>query len=300
MAGAFFLQQSDSEAGGRPAVGTPAHTLSAADCAKVEAEACRKPSDVGIPVTHWSPALLGVRSQGIEISDSSIRRILKSADLKPHLQKMWLTSQDDEFRAKRDDILQVYYDSPKHEHIICLDEQTGIQALERRYADIPMKSGQPVRREFEYVRHGTLCLMGAFDVRRGKLFGFTSDDHDATTFVELLDLVDTCYPDGRGHLIMDNLSAHDTDDVLEWLDEHPRWKRHFTPKHASWLNQIECMLGIMRRRVIVRGSFTSTDDLRARLYDYMLWHDATDQPFQWSYRPKSWSLNYAPTSGERN
>lgn len=213
---------------------------------------------------------------------------------------MWLTSQDDEFRAKRDDILHVYYDAPADEHIICLDEMTGVQALERRYADIAMKPGQPVRREFEYIRHGTLTLMGAFDVRRGKPFGFMSNDHDSLTFVDLLDVVDVCYPVGSGHLIMDNLSAHDTDYVLDWFDDHPRWTRHFTPKHASWLNQIECMFGILNRRVTTRGSFTSTDDLRNKIYDYMLWHNLTDQPFHGSYRPKSWSANPARTSGARN
>lgn len=111
---------------------------------------------------------------------------------------MWLTSQDDEFRSTRDDILHVYYDTPADEHIICLDEKTSIQALERRYADLPMMPGKPVRREFEYVRHGTLALMGAFDVRRGKLFGFVSEDHNALTFVDLLDVVDLCYPTGAG------------------------------------------------------------------------------------------------------
>jgi transposase len=290
VACAVFLRRSSSTAGGRPTLGAPALSLSGADCAKVVAEACRTPSDVGVPVTHWSGALLGehLRAQGCVISDSSVRRILADAQLQPHRQKMWLTSQDDELRAKRDEILHVYYDTPADEHIICLDEKTGIQALERRYADIAMKPGQPVRREFEYVRHGTLALMGAFDVRRGKLFGFTSSDHNSLTFVDLLNVVAVCYPEGRGHLILDNLSAHDTEDVLDWLDDHPRWTRHFTPKHASWLNQIECMFGILDRRVIARGSFMSSDDLRDELYDYMLWHNRTDQPFRWSYRPKSW------------
>lgn len=255
------------------------------------AEACRNPSDVYIPVTHWSGPLLAehLREQGWKISDTSVRRILKDADLQPHRQTMWLTSQDDEFRAKRDEILHVYYDTPADEEIICLDEKTGMQALERRYADIPMERGMPVRREFEYIRHGTLTLMGAFDVRRGKLFGFLSEDHDAGTFIDLLNVVDACYPTGRGHIICDNLSAHNTEDVLDWFDDHPQWIRHFTPKHASWLNQIECMFGILQRRVLARGSFTSKDDLREKIHDYMLWHDRTDKPFHWSYRPKSWS-----------
>lgn len=303
MASAISRRRAGREDSGRPPHGAPALSLSEADCAKVEAEACRPPKDVGVPVARWSVALLAehIRSLDIDMSETSVGRILRDAALQPHRQKMWLTSHDEEFRAKRDDVLDVYYNAPTDEHIICLDEKTGIQALERRFADIPMRPGVPVRREFEYIRHGTITLMGALDVRLGKVFGFASEDHDALTFVDLLDVVDTCYPTGRGHLIMDNLSAHDTDDVLDWLDDHPRWKRHFTPKHASWLNQIECMFSILDRRVIARGSFDSKEELRDRLYDYMIWHNQTAQPFNWSYRPKSWgTLNPGKTSGARN
>lgn len=225
-----------------------------------------------------------------------VQRILRDADLRPHRQKMWLTSHDDEFRQKRDDVLHVYYDAPRSEHIICVDEKTGMQALERRFADIPMTPGHPVKREWEYIRHGTLALNGAFDVRAGKLFGFVSEDHNAQTFVDLLDIVDACYPDGRGHIICDNLSAHDTDDVLDWFDAHPRWIRHFTPKHASWLNQIEGAFSIMAKHVLARGSFASCDELRDRIYEYLLWFNQTDHPFTWSYRPKSWSKNQGTTS----
>jgi len=239
MEGAVQLRASGQGACGRTTIGAPARSLSDADAARVEAEACRRPGDVGIPITHWSRSLLGdwVRRQGISVSDRQVGRILKQAALQPHRQKMWLTSHDDEFRAKRDDVLRTYYDAPDDEHVICLDEKTGMQALERRFPDLPMVPGQPLRREFEYIRHGTLCLMGAYDVRRRKLFGFVSEDHDSQTFVALLDAVNRCYPTGRGHIICDNLSAHDTDDVLDWLQAHPRWTLHFTPKHASWLNR---------------------------------------------------------------
>lgn len=283
-------RQRPGEAGGRPTLGSPALSISDAERAKVIAEACRLPSDVGIPVTHWSTSLLGnhLRHEGFAISDATAHRILREWALQPHLQKMWLTSHDDEFRAKRDDVLHVYYDAPTDDHVICVDEKTGMQALERRFADLPMRPGQPVRREFEYVRHGTITLMGAFDVRRGKIFGFVSEDHDANTFVDLLDVIDKCYPEGAGHIICDNLSAHDTDDVFLWFEQHPRWKQHFTPKHASWLNQIEDMFSILQRRVLARGSFCSTDELRDRLYEYMIWHNETAQPFHWTYRPKSW------------
>jgi len=106
-----------------------------------------------LPVTHWSASLLGehVRAQGIEVSDRTVGRILRDADLQPHRQQMYLRSHDEEFRQKRDDVLHVYYDTPSDEHIICLDEKTGMQALERRYPDLPMAVGQPVRQEFSYI-----------------------------------------------------------------------------------------------------------------------------------------------------
>jgi len=253
-------------------------------------------------VTHWSGALLGdyLRSKGWTLSDSTVQRILAAAELQPHRQKMWLTSHDDEFRQKRDDVLHLYYDTPIDDHIISVDEKTGIQALERRFPDLPMGPGQLVRREFEYIRHGTLCLMGAFDVRRGKLFGFTCPSHNGPTFVQLLEHIDACYPTGCGHIICDNLSAHDTDDVLAWFEDHTRWTRHFTPKHASWLNQIECMFSVLQKRILTRGSFVSLEDLREKIYAYMVWYNESAQPFRWSYRPKSWSQKRAQTSDGRN
>lgn len=132
--------------------------------------------------------------------------------------------------------------------------------------------------------------MGAYDVRAHKLFGFVSEDHNSDTFVDLLDLADVCYPEGRGHFVCDNLSAHDTDDVLDWLEDHPRWTMHFTPKHASWLNQIECAFSFVGRHVLARGSFVSLEELRQCVHDYMIWFNQQPAPpFKWSYRPKSWS-----------
>jgi hypothetical protein len=230
-----------------------------------------------------------VRAQGVDASDRTVGRILRDADLQPHRQKMWVASHDEDFRMKRDDVLRLYYEAPSGEHIISLDEKTGMQALERKYPDIPMRPGQRVRREFEYIRHGTLCLMGAYNVRQRKLFGFLSESHDSETFVELLDFADFCHPGGRGHFVCDNLFAHNTDDVLDWFEDHPRWTLHFTPKHASWLNQVECAFSILGRHVFARGSFASLDELRQRVHDYMLWFNAQNAPpFNWTYRPKSW------------
>src|SRR5512135_2511067 len=105
----------------------------------------------------------------------------------------------------------------------------------------------------------------------------------------LLDFADFCHPGGRGHFVCDNLSAHDTDDVLDWLEGHPRWTLHFTPKHASWLNQVECAFSSLGRHVLSRGSFRSLDELRERVHAYMVWFNEQIAPaFRWSYRPKSW------------
>jgi transposase len=230
-------------------------------------------------------------SVGLAASETTVRRVLRSARLQPHRQKMWLHSQDEEFRQKRDAILRLYYETPPDEHIICVDEKPGMQALERRYPDVAMKPGQAVRREFEYIRHGTLTLMGAFDARRGKAFGFLSACTGGEVFVELLDLVASSYPKGKGHLVCDNQSSHDTDDVLDWLEAHPNWTIHFTPKHGSWLNQIECYFSVLQRRVLARGSFESKADLADKVTRYMLWGNERAAPFTWSYRPRSWSAS---------
>jgi hypothetical protein len=132
---------------------------------------------------------------------------------------MYVTSHDGEFQEKRDDVLRVYYEAPKREHIVYVDEKTGIQTLERRYVDIPMDPEPAAAPRAREHPHGTLCWLGACDVRRGKPFGFTSHAHDSDTFIELLDFIDIVYPPVRGHIVMDNLSAHHTPDVNEWFDE---------------------------------------------------------------------------------
>lgn len=254
-----------------------------------------------MPVTHWSRELLAehLDTQGLAVSARTVGRVLRDARLQPHRQKMWLTSHDEEFRAKRDDVLRVYDETPRDEHLVCLDELTQLQARERAAPDVPPAPGRLARREWEYIRHGTVVFMGAYDVRTGALGGFMADGRSGETFLELLEFVDACYPRGRGHIICDNLSDHDTPDVLAWFDQHSRWTRHFTPKHASWLNQIEDAFSTLVYRVVARGSFTSREDLAQKIFDYLTWAGPRTQPFEWSYRPKSWGKS-ARSSGLRH
>jgi transposase len=142
--------------------------------------------------------------------------------------------------------------------------------------------------------------MCALDARRGKAFGFLSECTGGEVFVELLDCVVAAYPKGKGHIVCDNQSAHDTDDVLDWLEEHPKWTIHFTPKHGSWLNQVEQFFSILQRRVITRGSFASKEQLADKVTRYILWHNQTAKPLRWSYRPQSWAKQSAQTSGGVN
>ncbi len=132
--------------------------------------------------------------------------------------------------------------------------------------------------------------MGAYDVRHRKLFGFVSEDHDTNTLLDLLDLldlVDHCYLKGEGHIICDNLFAHDTDNVWDWLIDHPRWTLHLTPKHAPWLNQIECAFSILSAKVLARGSLRRTS-FAVPSTDF--WFNSRDKPaFNWTYRLKSWA-----------
>ena len=114
-------------------------------------------------------------------------------------------------------------------------------------------------------------------------------------FVELLDCVAAAYPNGKGHIVCDNQSSHDTDDVLDWLEDHPNWTIHFTPKHGSWLNQVEQFFSILQRRVMARGSFESKQDLADKVTRYILWHNQRSKPFRWTYRPASWGNSSTET-----
>lgn len=157
-----------------------------------------------------------------------------------------------------------------------------------------------VRREYEYVRHGTQVLMGAYDVRTGKLFGFIEDRRGVEPFLALLDLMEECYPEGRGHIVCDNLLEHHHEDVEAWFEAHPRWKQHFTPKRSSWLNQIECAFSLLQRQVLRRGSFESCAALRDAVLTWMLWHNERAHPICWSYESSSGAMKPAHFSGQRH
>ena len=243
--------------------------------------ACSEPPE---GETHWSARSLAER---VGIGKSQTHAILAEADLKPHQVRSWLTSLDPDFDAKQADVCGLYLDPPEGAIVVSLDEKTGVQAKQPIRQEIAVASGRPARREFEYKRHGTVALLAALLVHTGEIKGQVYERHSRVEFLDFLTRLDGEIPQGKAvHAILDNLQVHKTPEVVSWLEQHPRWRFHFTPTHASWLNQIELFFSILSRRLLKRGVFSSTADLKAQLLAFIERYNPTAKPFAWTYAGK--------------
>ena len=238
----------------------------------------RKPKDGS---THWSVRKL---ARELKISKDTVHRIWRTAGVKPHRLERYMASDDPDFEAKAADIIGLYLNPPQHAAVFCVDEKSAIQALDRLDPVLPLSPGRIERHGFEYFRHGTLSLYAALDVRSGKVHGKTAARHTSEEFVDFLSqVVALCKPKQEIHIIVDNLSAHKTRKVAQFLDRHPEVKLHFTPTYSSWLNQIEIWFARIEREVIARGVFTSVKDLTRKLMRYIHAYSKDARPFQWKY-----------------
>lgn len=239
----------------------------------------------GKPFTHWTTRHM---SERLGISHMTVQRVWRRAGLKPHLLERYVASPDPDFERKAADVIGLYLSPPEHAVVLCIDEKTAIQALDRRDPVLPLSPGRAERHGFEYVRHGMLSLYAALNVGTGQVEGMTAARHTSQEFVAFLDRVVATQPRRREiHLIVDNFSAHKTKAVEAWLDVHPRVKMHYTPTYASWLNQVELWFSKIERECIARGIFTSTADLRRKLMQYIRAHNKHCHPFAWSYADPS-------------
>jgi transposase len=243
--------------------------------------ACSEPPEAE---THWTVRSLAER---VGIGKSQTHEILSQADLKPHQVRSWLTSLDPEFDTKRADVCGLYLNPPEGALVISIDEKTSIQAKEPIRKELPMRPGQPARREFEYRRHGVQALLAALLVHTGEVIGEVYDRNSRVEFLDFLDRLEAEIPTGKEiHAILDNLQVHKTPEVKQWLDDHPRWTFHFTPTHASWLNQIELFFSILSQRLLRRGTFHNKAHLEAELLSFIERYNLTAHPFAWTYQGK--------------
>lgn len=272
--------------GSKPRRATPAVQ------ARVMRRAQQKPSDGS---THWSCRKL---SEELGVSKSTVQRILAQAKLRPHRLDRYMASNDPEFEAKAADIIGLYLNPPQHAAVFCVDEKTAIQALDRLDPVLPLSPGRAERHGFEYYRHGTLSLYAALNVKTGKVEGKTARRHTSAEFVGFLtELVGKAKWAREIHIVLDNLSAHKTPAVEQFLADHPKVRFHFTPTYSSWLNQVELWFAKIERDVIARGVFTSVSDLRRKLMKYIRAHAERARPIRWTYTDVKKRINAKRITG---
>ena len=241
--------------------------------------------------THWS-----VRSmaKAMGISHTSVQRIWREAGLKPHLVRTFKISNDPEFEEKVVDVVGLYMNPPDKALVLCVDEKSQIQALDRSQPGLPLKPGRAATMTHDYKRHGTTTLFAALDVRTGLVVGECLPRHRAKEFLRFLRKIDRATKKSLDlHLVLDNYATHKTPQVKAWLAKHPRFHLHFTPTGASWMNLVERFFAEITTKRIRRGVFRSVGELEdaircaATIRDYLDQHNADPKPFVWSKSAKA-------------
>ena len=237
-----------------------------------------KPTDGS---THWSTRQLAER---LGVSHMMVARVWRKHALKPQRLDRYLASDDPDFEAKAADIIGLYLNPPQHAAVFCVDEKTASQALDRLDPVLPLSPGRAERHGFEYDRHGTLSLYAAFNTKTGEVLGKTAARHTSAEFVAFLADIVVNQPRGKEiHVIADNLSAHKSPPLKDFLAAHPKVHLHFTPTYSSWLNQVELWFGKIERDVIARGVFTSVSDLKRKLMRYIRHYNEAPKTVKWKY-----------------
>jgi transposase len=230
--------------------------------------------------THWSIRTMAAAAR---LSASSIHRIWSAHGLKPHLTKRFKLSNDKQFVEKVVDVVGLYLNPPDKALVLSLDEKSQIQALDRTQPGLPMKKGRAGTWTHDYKRHGTTTLFAALDVATGKVIGQCMKRHRHQEWLKFLRAIDRATPKALDlHLIADNYATHKHPTVKAWLAKHSRFRMHFTPTSASWLNQVERFFGLITDQRIRRGVFKSVGELESAIMDYLEHHNAQPQPFVWT------------------
>ena len=230
--------------------------------------------------THWSTRDLAKR---IGVSQSTVSRVWRAFNLQPHRVQTFRLSNDPLFVEKVRDIVGLYMNPPNHAVVLCVDEKSQIQALERTQPLLPMRPRQPERRTHDYMRHGTTTLFAALDVATGEVMGDCYRRHRSLEFRRFLKQIDESVPaDLDVHLILDNYATHKTPAVQRWLSKRPRFHVHYTPTYSSWLNLVERWFALLSERKIKRASHRSTRELERDIRDFLKHTNEHPKPFIWT------------------
>ncbi|MGH7144510.1 MAG: IS630 family transposase [Planctomycetota bacterium] len=242
----------------------------------VEYTTQRKPKDA----THWSTNSL---ARELGVSQSMVSRVWRANGLKPHLTRSFKLSNDPRFVEKLVDVVGLYLDPPEHALVLCVDEKSQIQALDRTQPGLPLKKGRCGTRTHDYKRYGTTTLFAALEMAEGRLIGTCMSRHRHQEWIKFLKLIDAQTPaDLDLHLIVDNYATHKHPRVKTWLSRHPRFHVHFTPTASSWLNLVERWFREITEKQIRRGAFTGVDVLVETIMQYIEDHNNHPAPYVWT------------------
>jgi len=250
--------------------------------AQVEAAVTRTLEARPANATHWSTRTL---ARDLGLSQTAVRRIWRAFGLKPHRQESFKLSTDPFFVEKVRDVVGLYLNPPQRAIVLCVDEKSQVQALDRTQPIQPVLPGRPAKASHDYVRHGTTSLFAALDVATGKVIGTCQRRHRHQEFLTFLDQIDATverWPGTAIHVVMDNYGTHKHPKVREWFVRHPEFVPHFTPTSSSWLNQVERFFAEITERRIRRGTFRSVEELERAIEEYLKAHNVHPRPFVWT------------------
>jgi transposase len=230
-------------------------------------------------VTHWSSRLLAA---ALGVSHSTVARVWAEHDIRPWQTATFTFSTDPELEAKVRDVVGLYLDPPAHAIVVCVDEKSQIQALERTQPVRPVAPGRAERRTYDYRRHGTTTLFAALEVATGRVTDACQPRHRHNEFLDFLKLVAKAYPRRQLHVVVDNYATHKHQRVQAWLASHPRVQLHFTPTYGSWLNLVEVFFAIIERQALRRGDFISVEELVTAIRRFCDGWNQRCHPFAWT------------------
>jgi len=246
-------------------------------------KACSKPED---GYTNWSQRRI---AKEVGISQTKVQNILSEADLKPHKIDYWCgKSPDPEFESKMTEIVGLYINPPENALVLCVDEKTQIQALDRTQPELPIRSGDAKRQTTTYKRNGVVSLIAALSVHKGEITAKSIETNNAANFLKFLKELEKKYSGKQLHIVADNLSIHKHKNVKQWLSKKKNIKIHYTPTYSSWLNQIEIWFNILTKDVLKGGIWKSKEQLVSQIMEYVKTYNMIRaKPFKWTYTGKA-------------